>query len=147
MMGVSFAGRACRRIRLIMQTAFGCSGYDRPQRNVGVNAGKRSRAVSGETMVETLVSMLIIVLVFGFLVNCILAAAHINAQAKEEGKSVDMTNVSSGAPHSVAVSIEDTTSGVAVPGQANVSAQLYEIKDSEGQTRYYYYEYETSETP
>lgn len=105
------------------------------------------RDVAGETMVETLVSMLIIVLVFGFLVNAVLAASRINDIARDEGTSVDMTNVTQGAPNSVEVRIEDATSGVILPAQADVRAQLYEVKDSEGQTRYVYYEYQTDDTP
>ena len=92
------------------------------------------RQTAGETIVESLVSMLIIALVFAFLATAVITAARINSSVVDD----DNVNVSSTSDE-IVVKIND----VQVPG----TSTLYEVKDENGGTKAYYYEYQYSETP
>ncbi|MBQ9003877.1 MAG: hypothetical protein IJ087_18680 [Eggerthellaceae bacterium] len=89
---------------------------------------------AGETIVESLVSMLIIALVFAFLANAVIVAARINASVLED-EDTSVSSTSDG----VVVKID----GEQVPGECT----LYEVKDHDGEVKAYYYEYQYSETP
>ncbi len=86
---------------------------------------------SGETLVETLVSMAVIALVFAFLVNAVVIAARINAAAQGDDSSLDFSQAKSAS--SVAVKV----------GSKEIEGTLYEVSAGgaeEDDARYYYYE-------
>jgi len=88
---------------------------------------QKLRSLAGETLVESLVSMLVITMVFAFLVTAIVTAAKINNSVKAEDVSIDLTQAKSAG--SVKVSI----------GDYSENRQLYVLQDGD-ETRYYYYE-------
>lgn len=91
-------------------------------------ADRRKRSTSGETIVESLVSTLIIVLVSIFLVNAIITAAHVNALVKDVDYSYDASS-----PRSMG------TVDVSIAG-TDVPVEVYEVNANSGDATYYYYE-------
>lgn len=88
----------------------------------------KNRSIAGETIVESLVGMLIISLVFVFLVNAVLVSAHINSNVKNADVSYDLDNP-----------LPLGSMAVLVDGNM-VDVDVYEASAQSGNTRYYYYE-------
>lgn len=85
------------------------------------------RSAAGETLVESLVAMLIIVFVFAFLVNAALVAAKINHGIDSDDVAIDYTKAETAGSVSVKVAGK------------SMDESLYVIKDDDGEARYYYY--------
>ena len=93
---------------------------------------EKLRSIAGETLVESLVSMLIITMVFAFLVTAIVTAAKINDSVKAEDVSIDLSQA------------KDTETKVDVAiGTYSEKRQLYVLKDGD-EEKYYYYEASSS---
>ena len=89
----------------------------------------RKRSITGETLVESLVGMMIVALVFVFLVNAIVTAARIN-------NSVQNTDVSFDIEKSTKVGTIEVT--INNDSNNSVDVDLYKIGTETGDTRYYY---------
>ena len=78
---------------------------------------KKLRSRRGETLVETLVSLLIVVLVMAFLATSIVAATRVNAKMRDadEAGEVDYSKDFFGKPASLTVSSGRGTSSFTVP--------------------------------
>ena len=100
----------------------------------------KARKTRGETIVEALVSMLIISLVFVFLVNAVVTSAHINASVKTEGALLELP---SGTPTSeeATVTLKDSLASPSLTETAKVD--LCTISE-EGGDDYSYYEPKTT---
>ena len=86
------------------------------------------RSNRGETIVESLVSMLIIALVFVFLTNAVMTSARINANVANAESSFETAKAKEkGAIHLI---VDDNPT----------DARLYEVDDDDGEARFYYYE-------
>ena len=94
---------------------------------------KKLRDSSGESLVETLVSMLIVVLAFTMLSGAIVAAARVNAGAEKQtlylNEAETSDNQDTGIPVTIKIPGSDITTGKTV--------RTYEMKDGAG-TLYYY---------
>ena len=90
---------------------------------------KKLKANTGETLVETLISMLIVVLSVTMLAGSIVAAARINQSAKDMNAPVQLDNVSD-----IAAVVKLTHVGAA---DSAINVKLYE---TDGSVPYYYYE-------
>ena len=90
---------------------------------------KKLKANKGETLVETLISMLIVVLSVTMLAGSIVAAARINQSAKDMNAPVQLDNVSD-----IAAVVKLTHVGAA---DSAINVTLYE---TDGSVPYYYYE-------
>ena len=97
--------------------------------------GKLSE-ISGETIVETLVSMLIVVLAFMMLASAIVAAARVNSATENRTMFVNQADATAGSITNIAgATVEITTStGTITTGK---TVKKYKMKDSSG-TLYYY---------
>lgn len=91
----------------------------------------RKRSIAGETLVESLVGMMVVALVFVFLVNAIVTAARIN-------NSVQNTDVSFDIEKSTKVGTIEVT--INNDSNNSVDVDLYKVGTETGDTRYYYYE-------
>ena len=90
---------------------------------------KKLKANTGETLVETLISMLVVVLSVTMLAGSIVAAARINQSAKDMNAPVQLDNVSD-----IAAVVKLTHVGAA---DSAINVKLYE---TDGSVPYYYYE-------
>lgn len=90
------------------------------------------RSIAGETLVESLVAMLIIVFVFAFLVNAALVAAKINHGIDSDDVAIDYTKAE-----------QVGSVNVTIAGQS-MDENLYVIKGNDGEARYYCYGVEPS---
>ena len=90
---------------------------------------KKLKANKGETLVETLISMLIVVLSVTMLAGSIVAAARINQSAKDMNAPVQLDNVSD-----TAAVVKLTHVGAA---DSAINVILYK---TDGSVPYYYYE-------
>ena len=94
-------------------------------------------AQSGETLVESLVAILIMSLVFAFLVTGVLVSARINDSVKASDASVDMESSQKATPVRVTI-------GKGLSTYATAQCDVYVAEDnSDGdgeKTKYYYYE-------
>ena len=90
---------------------------------------KKLKANKGETLVETLISMLIVVLSVTMLAGSIVAAARINQSAKDMNAPVQLDNVSD-----IAAVVKLTHVGAA---DSAINVILYK---TDGSVPYYYYE-------
>ena len=88
------------------------------------------RERSGETIVETLVSMLIVVLAFMMLAGAIVAAARVNSATENRTMFVNQADATAG---SITVTIT-TSTGTKITEKTVI---MYKMKDSSG-TLYYY---------
>ena len=89
---------------------------------------RRKRSVAGETIVESLVSTLIVVLVSIFLANAVITAARVNSMVKDADYSYD-----------VSTAMKSDTVEVMVAGK-NVKADVYKVEANNADAEYYYYE-------
>ena len=92
--------------------------------------GKLSE-ISGETIVETLVSMLIVVLAFMMLAGAIVAAARVNSATENRTMFVNQADATAIAGAKVEII---TSTGTITTGK---TVKKYKMKDSSG-TLYYY---------
>lgn len=105
---------------------------------------KKLHSQAGESIGETLVAMLIVVMTFSFLTGAVVAAARVNTRLRNQNISFDTSSpetlshytitVSSGGTPVETLDPDDTSSGLAVTLQ----------KTENG---YYYYEVEKVEEP
>lgn len=91
---------------------------------------KQKRSIAGETMVESLLGMMIVALVFVFLVNAIATVARINDSVKNTDVSFDVSSAEKVSGLDVSVSVDGNP----------VDVDVYELHAQTGETRYYYYE-------
>ena len=91
---------------------------------------KKLKSDKGETLVETLISMLIVVLSVTMLAGSIVTAARINQSAKDMNAPVQLDNVSD-----KAAVVKLTHVGAA---DSEINVTLY---NTGGSVPYYYYEY------
>ena len=91
---------------------------------------KKLKSDKGETLVETLLSMLIVVLSVTMLAGSIVAAARINQSAKDMNAPVQLDNVSA----DTAAVVQLTHEGAA---NSEIDVVLYK---TDGSVPYYYYE-------
>jgi hypothetical protein len=91
--------------------------------------GKLSE-ISGETIVETLVSMLIVVLAFMMLAGAIVAAARVNSATENRTMFVNQADATA----ITGATVEITTSTGTITRK---TVKKYKMKDSSG-TLYYY---------
>lgn len=98
------------------------------------NKARRRLGESGETLVETLVSIMIVSLVFAFLSEAIVVAARINDSVRNEDVAVDIEDAEGDGTLSVTVSDGHITTDSA-------TVRKYVIRDEDGGERYAYYEY------
>ena len=92
---------------------------------------EKLRSIAGETLVESLVSMLIITMVFAFLVTAIVTATKVNDSVKAEDVSIDLSHATSAGKVNVTI------------GTYSEQRQLYVLKDGD-EGKYYYYEASSS---
>ena len=99
---------------------------------------RKLKSNSGESLVETLVALMIIVLVFVFLVNSIVTASTLNKTAE----AIDQPfSYSESTPMSENVTL--TLSGDDFPNNTRVSVQGYVCQNAENQNiKFYYYKYQ-----
>ena len=88
---------------------------------------KPKRSQTGETIVESLVSMLIISLIFVFLVNAIVTSARVNSRVSTEDSSFDL-----------ATAVTDDVK-VTIASE-EVDCTLYKMGDDDDGVTYYYYQ-------
>ena len=89
---------------------------------------KKLKSDKGETLVETLISMLIVVLSVTMLAGSIVAAARINQSAKDMNAPVQLDNVS------------DTDAVVQLTHEGAANSEIDVVLYETGSVPYYYYE-------
>ena len=94
---------------------------------------KKLKSDKGETLVETLISMLIVVLSVTMLAGSIVAAARINQFAKDMNAPVQLDNASGTAP---VVQLTYEGADASVINDVSIDVVLYK---TDGSVPYYYY--------
>lgn len=95
---------------------------------------KKLKSKNGETLVETLISMLIVVLSVTMLAGSIVTAARINQSAKDMNAPVQLDNAS-GTP--AVVKLTHVGPADSVINVVSINVTLYK---TDGSVPYYYYE-------
>lgn len=96
------------------------------------------RLEAGETIVETLVAILIVTLSMVFLANAVVSASRVNAAIDSEDTSFD--TASSEEVESGPVTLTVQGSDPNKPTSQTVSVKVYKTENEKTENEYYYYE-------
>lgn len=95
---------------------------------------KKLRSQRGDTLTETIVALLIVVMTMGFLATAIVTAARINATVRDTDTAVHYGDSADAAEKTLTVTQQNGTGS----GGGSVSKRVY-VYEAEGGYRYYTY--------
>ena len=88
-------------------------------------------STSGETIAETLVSMLVVSMVFAFITTAVITSDRINKKARDEMVIVDLQKSVEDGDFNVSISLNGETD--------IVEAKQYKVSRNKAGDKYYYY--------